>query len=152
MAKLKTSSVTKITCALKNQFGCMPFKRKLKYHPFLDEVIVDSNLAVQPDFCIVDGIIAMGGAQAPAFGVPVRAETIVAGRDPVAVDTVCAKIMGFNPYVIGHVKKAAASGVGSMRSDEVGEKIPSVRTNFEWDGIEALVLKLGGQMRSRFRE
>ncbi len=43
---------------------------KKKFHTNLDDVIVDSNLAMKPDFCIVDGIVAMGGTKGPNDGVP----------------------------------------------------------------------------------
>jgi uncharacterized protein (DUF362 family) len=70
MAKLKTAMLTKITCCLKNQFGCIPYSRKIKFHNKLDDIIVDSNLSMKPNFCIVDGIIAMGGTKGPNDGVP----------------------------------------------------------------------------------
>ncbi len=72
MAKLKTAMVTKITCCLKNQFGCIPYWRKKDYHKKLDDIIVDSNIAMKPDFCIVDGITAMGGTKGPNDGVPIN--------------------------------------------------------------------------------
>lgn len=33
----------KLTCALKNIFGCNPYPRKFKYHPLLEEAIVAVN-------------------------------------------------------------------------------------------------------------
>lgn len=151
LPKMKTSSVTKISCALKNQFGCIPTRRKIVFHPKIDEVIVDVNLAMRPNFCIVDGIIGLGGSQGPAFGVPVPAHVIVAGGDPVAVDTVCAKIMGFNPLFIGHVHKAAKSNVGSTHYSVLGNQIEEVEVDFRWSVLEAFVIKVGEYFQSKVK-
>jgi uncharacterized protein (DUF362 family) len=151
LPKMKTSSITKISCALKNQFGCIPTRRKIVFHPKIDDVIVDANLAMRPNFCIVDGIIGMGGSQGPAFGVPLPAHVIVAGGDPVAVDTVCARIMGFNPFFIGHIQKAAKSNLGSTRYKILGNQIKKVKANFRWSILEAFVIKIGEYLQSRVK-
>jgi len=148
LPKMKTSSITKISCALKNQFGCLHYPNKISFHPMIDDVIVDANLAMHPSLCIVDGIIAMGGSQGPTFGIPIHARTIVAGKDPVAVDAVCANIMNFNPRFIKHIQKAAAFGVGSMRYTLVGEEIDEVRTDFRWSTTECLLIEMAQWVRS----
>jgi len=76
----------------------------------LNEIITDVNQVMRPDFCFVDGIISLGGPQGPSFGIPIASEVIVTGKDPVAVDAVCAKIMGLNPMFISHIRKARAQG------------------------------------------
>ena len=151
LPKMKTSSVTKISCALKNQFGCIPTRRKIVFHPKIDDVIADANLAMRPNFCIVDGIIGMGGSQGPAFGVPLPAHVIVAGGDPVAVDTVCARIMGFNPLFIGHIQTAAKSNVGSTQYEVLGNQIKEVKANFRWSVLEAFIIKIGEYLQSRVK-
>ena len=45
-------------------------------------------------FCIVDGIVG-GEGNGPLDPTPNRAGIVLAGRNPVAVDLVCARIMGF---------------------------------------------------------
>ena len=151
LPKMKTNILTKITCCLKNQFGCMPIPTKQVFHPYLDDVIVDVNLAMPPDFCIVDGMIGMGGVQAPAFGVPIQSRVLVAGRDPVAVDTVCAKIMSLNPLFIGHLRKAAQSKVGSTKYTLLGEKIKNVKVDFQWSKLEYRIFRVGSFLQKRAR-
>ena len=112
--KLKSHSLTKITASLKNQFGCIPYWRKEKFHKNLDDVIADANLAMRPDLCIVDAILSLGGGGA-IYGVPLQSNLIISGTDPVSVDTVCAKIMGYNSKRIGHIKKAEKLGVGTSK-------------------------------------
>jgi uncharacterized protein (DUF362 family) len=147
LPKLKTHVLTGITCCLKNQFGCLPKVRKITYHKHLDDVIVDTNLVMKPDFCVVDGIIAMGGNLGPGAGIPIPLKAIICGRDPVAVDTFCARLVGFNPSRLGHIKKAAKSGIGTMNYMRVGDDIPEV--NFEVNKIQMNLLKLGSSLRKR---
>jgi len=149
LAKMKTHSLTTVTCSLKNQFGCIPYRRKIKYHPFLDDAIVDACLAMKPDYSIVDGIIGLGGAKGPDLGVPVRANVIVTGTDPVSVDATCARIMGFTPRLIGHITKAAGAGVGRLSATTVGEAVSSVRTNFEFNSLYHKALKIAMSLRDR---
>jgi len=149
LAKLKTNMLTKITCCLKNQFGCLPIIEKSIYHPNLDDVIADVNLAVKPDFCIVDGIISMGGAKGPAYGIPIPAGIIVCGKDPVAVDTVCSKILGFNPFFVGHIRKAASLGVGSMSYVLRKEENINIKINFEVDKLEMRLFRKASSLQRK---
>jgi len=151
MPKLKTNPLPTITCCLKNQFGCLPAPEKNIFHPHLDDVIVDVNKTIHPDLCLVDGIIAMGGTWGPAFGVPIPLNTIICSPDPVAADAFGARLMGFNPWLIGHIRKSASSGLGSMRYEVKGDAIPKV--DFEINKIETfLVNKIGTFLQTRSRK
>ncbi|WP_338834794.1 hypothetical protein MHLNE_11040 [Moorella humiferrea] len=147
LPKLKTNVLSSITCCLKNQFGCFPLVQKSIYHTILDKVIADVNLVYRPDFCIVDGIVTNAGTKGPAFGTPIPAQLIVCGRDPVAVDTVCAKIMGFNPWFIGHIRKAAALGVGKMKYTLRGVSIKDAKMDFEINKLEMRLLKFASRLQ-----
>jgi len=113
--KLKTHGKTKITCALKNQFGLLRQKNKMPLHSFLDEAIVDANLAMKPDLTIVDGNLCHEGNGGPAYGRPKRLGLFMGGSDIVAVDSVCSRIAGFSPRSVRHVRLAEASGLGSTK-------------------------------------
>ena len=149
MAKMKTHSLTTISCSLKNQFGCIMSPRKINFHDFLDEAIVDACMAMRPHVALVDGIIGLGGPKGPVDGVPVRAGLIVAGRDPVAVDSACARIMGLDPHRIGHLAKAAAAGLGSLDFDICGDGIPQILPNFETHEAYRRVLKIASTIKRR---
>jgi uncharacterized protein (DUF362 family) len=139
--KLKTHTITNISCCLKNQFGCIPYRNKIRFHPRLDDVIVDACLAMKPDFCIVDGILGMGGVKGPDLGIPIQSNVVITGRDPVSVDSVCAKLMGFNPYLIGHIRKAQGSGIGRISSTIIGEDLNLMKKNFEFNHLYAWIIK-----------
>jgi uncharacterized protein (DUF362 family) len=56
-------------------------------------------------FCFIDGVIGMEG-DGPMGGDAVPVGVIFAGKDPVAVDTVAAKMMGFDVNKLKTIKKA----------------------------------------------
>ena len=146
LAKLKTHGLTKITCALKNQFGSIPYRGKSKWHPVLDQVIADANVATRADFSIVDGIIAMEGVDGPDMGKPRVTNLLIGGKDPVAVDSVCAATMGFNPSSIGHIREAEKRGVGSQEYEIVGEQLSEIREKFDYNAfyhtVETVIRKI----------
>jgi len=152
LAKLKTHCDIKLTAALKNQFGCIPVKRKIKFHPYLDDVIVDCNLAMPPNFSITDGIIGLGGVRGPAWGPPINSKVIISGVDPVAVDTVGAKIMGFRPYFVTHIRKAQDSGVGKMNHTIVGESLDEMKTDYCFGTRGHIVFQAAGYLNRRSKK
>jgi len=147
--KPKTNPISTITCCLKNQFGCLPIVEKNVYHPYLDDVIADVNKAIRPDLCLVDGIVTMGCPQGPSFGVPIPLNAIICSKDPVATDAFVARLMGFNPWFIGHIRKSAASRVGSMKYKVVGDDIKSFKVDFEINKLEFWLLKFGSALQKR---
>ena len=128
--KLKTHSSMKlhITGALKNQFGCLIEKEKAKYHSMIHEIIADMNTAFTPDFIIMDAITVMTG-YGPTNGTPQRLNLLIAGLDPVAVDTFGAKILGSNPRSIRYIKLSAKRGLGNMNIRLFGDSIRDLNVN-----------------------
>lgn len=103
--KLKTHSLTRITCALKNVYGCIASHRKVVYHPFLNETIVGVNKILHPHLTIVDGLVALGRF-------PVKLDLIMASVDPFSIDWIASQIMGYNPSKIGFLKVALKEKLG----------------------------------------
>ncbi len=108
---LKTHGTTVITGALKNQWGCL---RELRhnYHLVVDEAIADLNSVIRPNFCVMDGTIGMEGS-GPKTGIPKELDLILASADPVALDTVAARLMGFDSSMIPHISLSAKRGIGT---------------------------------------
>jgi len=104
--KIKYMSHVKVTCALKNVYGCNPYPNKFRYHQKLDEVIVALNKVMKFDLCIVDGNI-VSGVQ------PCRSGLVMASRDLVAIDVAAAIIAGLNPKSIKHIMLANHEGLGN---------------------------------------
>lgn len=64
---------------MKNIFGCIGYRRKIVYHPFLDEAIVGINKVLRPHLTVVEGLVALGRY-------PVKLVLIMASADPFSVD------------------------------------------------------------------
>jgi len=110
--KLKTHYITKISCAIKAAHGLQSTDERAKYHrEDLHHKLVDLLRVVKPSLCVVDALVAMEG-QGPVYGDPVELNTIVAGDDPVAVDAVCAYMLGFDPLDIPTTRIAYSDGLG----------------------------------------
>ena len=58
---------------------------------------------------------------------------LVAGRDPVAVDATCCRIMRIDPLRLGYLRMAAESGapLAEAHIRQTGENIAAVATQFE---------------------
>jgi uncharacterized protein (DUF362 family) len=140
--KLKIMRSVKVTCALKNIFGCIAMPRKIAYHPFLEDAIVGINKVLHPNLTIVDGLVALG--QYPA-----KLDMVMASADPFSVDWVASQIMGYNPKRIGFLKVAMKENVGNpsgivTRGESVAEfrKIFPIEPLFSVNRFWSPLLKL----------
>ena len=131
-AKMKTHMETGVTLGMKNLFGLLPDKFKGRYHmKGMHKVVADITTAIKPHLTVVDGFVAMEG-RGPVGGTPVQMETIVAGRDVVAVDATASRLMGIDPHEIGHIMMAHERGLGEVDGVEVvGDGIEAVKRVFE---------------------
>jgi uncharacterized protein (DUF362 family) len=124
-AKMKTHMSTKVTLGMKNMFGILPEKLKMKYHAIgINKVIVDINT-------VINGFVAMEG-KGPTDGSPVKMDLIIAGKDPVATDATGARVMGIDPHEISHIRKAHQKGLGNIDEIEiVGSQLDYVKRMFK---------------------
>jgi uncharacterized protein (DUF362 family) len=131
--KLKTHDQTEMTCAIKNLKGLLTDKGKKDNHQKgLFEAVPDLMSAVKPKLAVVDAIICQEGI-GPIFGKPVEMNLIVAGRDLVAVDSTCARLIGYDPSETLLTVNAAARGLGIMDPDQIeilGEPLEAVKRRF----------------------
>ena len=126
--KLKLHSLIPLTCALKNQFGCIPIRRKVIFHNRIHETIAFINKLIPPDLVVVDGIIVSGKT-------PKKLDLIMASSDPVAVDCVAAKIAGLSAGQIKYIAKSEKIGVGSTNFQCIGDNIQSFAKKFPRKGF-----------------
>jgi uncharacterized protein (DUF362 family) len=131
-AKMKTHMATKVTLGMKNMFGLLPDKLKFKYHALgISKVIVDINSVLKPHLTVIDGFVAMEG-KGPIDGSPVNMNIILAGKDPVATDATCSRLMGLNPNDISHIRNAHQKKLGEIDNIEVvGCSIEEVKRVFK---------------------
>ena len=129
---MKTHVLTTVSGALKNQYGCLR-KIRYTYHLNVDDVIVDINMALRPDLAVMDATIAMEG-EGPNLGKPRKFGAILASKDMVAMDSIEATLMGFDPMEIQHITKASQRGLGNVDKDAItvlGEEVRSLEQRFE---------------------
>lgn len=101
---LKTHLRTLVTLSLKNMKGVLPGAEKRKTHRLgLDKAIADLNSVVKPNHVVVDALAGMQGLwEYPQDRFDLG--LIIAGADPIAVDTVGTYLMGFDPSQVMHLQ------------------------------------------------
>ncbi|MBN1273356.1 MAG: DUF362 domain-containing protein [Candidatus Aminicenantes bacterium] len=121
---MKTHNKSILSGAIKNQWGCID-KLRHNYHLVLDDALAEINSILKPKFSVVDATVCLEG-NGPKSGIPKIMDLILASGDIVAVDAIQAKIMGFNPSTIDHLRTAHEKGLGEYlpaNIETVGENI-----------------------------
>jgi uncharacterized protein (DUF362 family) len=139
LPKLKTHSMCKMTCAVKLQLGIMPDYNwmNLFHTEAINAKLVDILKAVHPDFVLTDSLWACqgNGPVSPFEEDKIKDfNTLIAGTDPVALDSVAAYLIGFDdPREIETTNIASADGLGTADLDKIevkGAGIEKIRRNF----------------------
>ncbi|MFB3787532.1 MAG: DUF362 domain-containing protein [bacterium] len=79
----------------------------------VEREIVDLASIAPADYCLVDALVCKEQGKTASHP-PVRRNLVLAGADMVAVDTICARLMGLNPDSVPHLNNAAREGLGVM--------------------------------------
>lgn len=133
LPKMKTCGHTLVTLSLKNLFGVIVNPKKNKLHRHLDELLPYLGKHIRNDLIIVDGIVCMEG-NGPVVGSPKPLDLIVVGTNLVEVDSICARIMGFEPSGIRHIAKSHELGLGQVHADRIQlscERLNGVSTRMD---------------------
>jgi len=123
---LKSHRYAGVTLSLKNYIGIAPAdiyqvpglqpgKSGLDHSTLgLAQHIVDLVMIRPPDYAVIDGLVGLGLCYKGQFSAGPKGPmgAILAGRDPVAVDTVACLAMSYEPKTIGHLVFASAVGLG----------------------------------------
>jgi uncharacterized protein (DUF362 family)/NAD-dependent dihydropyrimidine dehydrogenase PreA subunit len=128
LCKMKSHALTKITGAVKNQFGCVPGVLKTEFHTSMSnatsfsKMLVDLNLFIKPRLYIMDGIIAMEG-NGPRNGTPKSMRVILFSTDPIALDTVFCRLVNLNEKLVETIVFGEMYGLGSTDVEILGDPI-----------------------------
>lgn len=129
MPVMKGHCQTGITCALKNMKGCIPDSEKRRYHRMgLHEPIAAVNTVIRADLILVDAV--NGDLTYEGGGSPVPMDRIFLGKDPVLIDALAARTMGWKTAEIEYIKLAESMKIGcaNLENAEIKEFGKAVRT------------------------
>jgi uncharacterized protein (DUF362 family)/Pyruvate/2-oxoacid:ferredoxin oxidoreductase delta subunit len=137
LCKLKTHTLTRMTGAVKNLYGCIPGKLKTALHvvyPVPREfcrLLVALNLLLRPRvrLHVMDGIMAMEG-NGPRGGSTRRMGVLLFSTDPVALDAVMCRLVELNPLYVPTARPGRAWGLGTYMDEEIelaGESVERLR-------------------------
>ncbi|MBN1192502.1 MAG: DUF362 domain-containing protein [Coriobacteriia bacterium] len=132
LPKLKTHALTRMTGAVKNQFGCIPGLLKTEFHARMPDVrrfsqmLVDLNRMLRPRLFVMDAIVAMEG-NGPRGGDPRQVGVLLFSDDPVAVDALGCRIMSLDTTLVDTVTFGEEWGLGLASDIEVlGDELPVI--------------------------
>ncbi|MBN1844390.1 MAG: DUF362 domain-containing protein [Sedimentisphaerales bacterium] len=130
-AKMKTHDRVLTTLSLKNVLLAAPLNdyttndkgRTHTAYPFRKDTVLHYNLfhlaqEIYPDLGVIDGFEAMEG-DGPVGGDPVDARLALASLDPLALDTLATKLMGFDPGEILYLSAMNEAGMGQGDLDKI---------------------------------
>jgi uncharacterized protein (DUF362 family) len=130
---IKEHSGSNLSGALKNLMGINSPVSDRNFHKMigttnkddmrhLDHCIADLNIIIQPDLCIIDAteFIITNGPNGP--GELLKPQKVIAGTDPVAIDSYGANLIGYNQKDILVITKSYEHCIGEMDLEKVNIK------------------------------
>jgi uncharacterized protein (DUF362 family) len=119
---VKCHIYTTTTGAMKNAFGGLLNTKRHYTHSWIHQTLVDL-LAIQKEihsglFAVMDGTTA-GDGPGPRTMRPVIKDVMLASDDQVAIDSVAAAMMGFDPMTIEYIRLADEQGLGHGRREDI---------------------------------
>jgi len=137
MPKIKAHHWAGVTLSMKNMLGTVPgarygWPKNILHCKGIQESILDVCATIPVHFVIADGIMAMEG-NGPLNGTARPLGKMVLADDPVAADATCARLMGFEPDRIAHIREGARFLGNASRAliDQVGEIPKPPKTPFQ---------------------
>ena len=136
LCKLKSHSLTKLSAAAKNFYGCIPGITKFELHSAYPDIedftsmLCDLGHMLCEEknvIAITDGIVGMEG-EGPTGGSPKKMDVLLVSDNPYASDAVASEILGIGADGVPLVAEARARGYFSP--DEltvIGEKTDDVK-------------------------
>lgn len=137
LPKCKTHQMSLFTGAVKNMFGAIAPKERIRIHTLgtfraVSEALADCFSACVPHLSIMDAVVGMEG-KGPSHGAPRDAGLILAAEDAVALDAVTEHLVGFAPGEVRTTTAAAEKGMGEGDLDSIaveGANVEEFRTEF----------------------
>ena len=133
-----------ISCATKNLFGLLPKDRR-KYHRVLSEKLLELVQWTFPVFTIVDGTVGLEG-ESTRRGNPRRLDLIIAGWNPLTIDLVASRIMGYDrdtiPLLVLAYKRGILPAKVAITGEFTWETLPRYDFQFKHSDIRRVAMTL----------
>lgn len=148
LSKMKTHALERITGAVKNSYGFIYGKNKAFGHtkyPSADSfarMLIDLNQYVKPRLYIMDGITAMEG-NGPGSGDPVAMNVILMSTDPVALDSVFARLVYLKPEMVPTNYHGEKMGLGHCQEENIEIVVADAMHSKQLVSMEDLVYRYG---------
>jgi uncharacterized protein (DUF362 family) len=125
LPKFKSHQQIVATFAVKNMFGCVSGKQKAFWH-FLRggtardfcEFLIEIFKFLNPALTIIDGIVAMD-SQGPISGRARDLGWLIGSTEPIAAETICCKLINFEPQDIPIITTAEQMGFGCSDTEKI---------------------------------
>jgi len=160
LAKLKTHNLTRLTGAVKNQYGCVPGMAKGRYHAQYPDVrdfcklLVDITTRLRPRLYVMDAVMAMEG-NGPGSGQPRNLGVILVSSDPVALDTVACRLVDMPPECVPTIALGEQAGLGTAQWENItltGDPLDPL-IDRQFDAVRLPPVPLGrGRVRRALKE
>ena len=119
LPKFKTHVSMMFTAALKNLFGLLQFPDRRELHMAgVSKSLMDLWSICKADLQIVDMIRPAEG-YGPLAPVPTDFGCVVAGKDPVAVDATCARMVGLDITKVPYFEEIVERNFGKYAEEEI---------------------------------
>jgi ferredoxin len=131
---------------MKNLKGCMPDSEKRRFHTLgLHRPIAALNMLLKIGYSVVDGIC--GDLTFEEGGNPVETNRIIAGRNPLTLDSYCAGLIGYRPDEIEYLSYGKEFGLGEFYTPQTelveinpqNKPLLEVKGNRQADSYQALI-------------
>jgi uncharacterized protein (DUF362 family)/Pyruvate/2-oxoacid:ferredoxin oxidoreductase delta subunit len=132
LPKLKNHELMYFTGAIKNTLGLLPgFSKALQHGAYRErngfgEFLVDLCEAITPDYFLMDGIMGMEGPGPGTKGIPVSTGVLLGSTNPLALDIIASRIIGYNPIVVPTTKTALFRKIWLQSSDDIIYEGPEI--------------------------
>jgi uncharacterized protein (DUF362 family) len=118
-AKLKTHRVGSMTCCVKNWVGFLYQKLRLEHHQTrLPKLVAELHRALPEHLCFADALI-VGEGDGPDLSRPRFLGALMAGNDPVAMDSVGADLLHIHRGDLTFAWTAYLEGVGEIERNSI---------------------------------
>lgn len=124
LPKLKTHSMSIVTLGIKNLLGFMDQRDRMKEHNYnLHGRLAALGELFRPDFILIDGLNAVYYGHYPPTALLDKCTAplnlLIGGDDPLAVDTVGARILGYSVDEVPHLRLARERITGCADLDQI---------------------------------